>query len=232
MRFVDKLTFLNQYRKNVKLIPQEELVNLEIDTIPTYWIDVLKEKDQTKKLKQVVELWKSISGDELRNTISYLSENLRDVELIIDNGNFAILYSVKVEDGIDYFEGGIPTKNINHPDLNKNWGKIPSSIRNFYENLHNGFYYFPSRAMGLVALENVTYFDNDEWGIIEDLEEPLGINLSSTFGFFNSGMGGYIAIDFNNCENDNATLWFVDDQPQYNVNFWDMVDEWTVIGFE
>ncbi|WP_026677440.1 SMI1/KNR4 family protein [Fictibacillus gelatini] len=229
---VDKLTFLNQYRKNVKLIPQEELVNLEIDTIPTYWIDVLKEKDQTKKLKQVVELWKSISGDELRNTISYLSENLRDVELIIDNGNFAILYSVKVEDGIDYFEGGIPTKNINHPDLNKNWGKIPSSIRNFYENLHNGFYYFPSRAMGLVALENVTYFDNDEWGIIEDLEEPLGINLSSTFGFFNSGMGGYIAIDFNNCENDNATLWFVDDQPQYNVNFWDMVDEWIVIGFE
>lgn len=86
--------------------------------------------------------------------------------------------------------------------------------------------------MGLVPLENVTYFDDDEWGIIEELEEPIQINLKTTFGFFKSGMGGYVAIDYNNCENDNATLWWTNKEPRYNINFWDVVDEWIVIGFE
>lgn len=29
-----------------------------------------------------------------------------------------------------------------------------------------------------------------------------------------------------------ATLWFTNEQPKYNVDFWDIVDEWLVIGFE
>lgn len=95
-----------------------------------------------------------------------------------------------------------------------------------------GFYYYASGAMGLVSLECVTYFDDDEWGIIEELEEPLQIDLKTTFGFFKSGMGGYVAIDYNNCKYDKATLWFTNNQPEYNVNFWDVVDEWIVIGFE
>lgn len=86
--------------------------------------------------------------------------------------------------------------------------------------------------MGFVQLDNVTFFDDDEWGIIDDLEQPLGINLSTTFGFFKSGMGGYLAVDIENCSNDNATLWFVNDQPDYGVKFWEVTDEWLVIGFE
>jgi len=45
-------------------------------------------------------------------------------------------------------------------------------------------------------------------------------------------MGGYVAIDLNNCIDDVATLWFTNDQPDYNVNFWDIVDEWIVIGLQ
>ncbi|YAR64077.1 hypothetical protein ACUIAK_20075 [Bacillus cytotoxicus] len=45
-------------------------------------------------------------------------------------------------------------------------------------------------------------------------------------------MGGYVAIDLNNCTDEVATLWFTNDNPEYNVNFWDVVDEWIVIGFQ
>lgn len=75
--------------------------------------------------------------------------------------------------------------------------------------------------MGLVPLEYVTFFGDDEWGIIESLNEPIQINLQTTFGFINNGMGGYVAIDYENAENDEASLWFSNDQPEYKVNFWD-----------
>ena len=35
-----------------------------------------------------------------------------------------------------------------------------------------------------------------------------------------------------NCDINSATLWFSDDQPEYNLNFWDVVDEWTKIGLQ
>ena len=45
-------------------------------------------------------------------------------------------------------------------------------------------------------------------------------------------MGSYIAIDYENCKNNNATFWSAKSQPKYNVHFWNFVDEWIVIGFE
>nr|WP_252250059.1 hypothetical protein [Clostridium sp. ZBS13] len=87
--------------------------------------------------------------------------------------------------------------------------------------------------MGLSSLENVVYLDDYEWGIIDDIEsQNLKIDLGSSYGFFSNGMGTYVVIDYNNCDNDNATLWSSKEEPEYNLKFWDTVDEWTVIGFE
>ena len=45
-------------------------------------------------------------------------------------------------------------------------------------------------------------------------------------------MGGYVAIDLDNCNNNKGVLWFSDSKPRYDIDFWSVVDEWTVIGFE
>ncbi|MBO1580456.1 hypothetical protein [Bacillus sp. XF8] len=58
------------------------------------------------------------------------------------------------------------------------------------------------------------------------------MDVNSTFGFFSNGMGAYVAIDGENCINENSTLWFKNKSPKYNLNFWDVVDEWKVIGFQ
>ncbi|MBC1891427.1 SMI1/KNR4 family protein [Listeria booriae] len=225
----DKIKFLSKYRKNISLVDAK---TLQENDIPVEWLEILN-KDESERREKTVEYWRSISSNELRNTISYLSDNLLDVELVSYNDVYSVLYTVKVGEGeVDYFEGRIPTQNILNKELQKFWSEIPQSIKDFYEKLHNGFYYFPSRAMGLVPLENVTFFGDDEWGIIEDLEAPLGIELDSTFGFFSTGMGGYVALDYSNDDKEKATIWFTDDQPKYNMNFWDVVDEWIVMGFE
>lgn len=194
------------------------------------WIEIFKETDKTRKKNKLIALWNSVCEKELSNTISYLKENLLEFELIVDNGQYAVLYSVKSEnDEILYYEGGIPT---NISEVQQVWSNVPESIKEFYDKLHNGFYYLPSRAMGLVPLERITHFEDHEWGILEELDEPLGINMSTTYSFFENGIGGYVAIDLDNCAGDEATLWFTDDKPEYNVNFWDVVDEWIVIGLQ
>ncbi|AXI29699.1 SMI1/KNR4 family protein [Priestia sp. YIM B13446] len=230
---MNKLSFLQQYRKSIEFVSNEDLLSIEKEKIPEEWMEVFIETDKTERKDKIIALWNRVCEKELSHTISYLKENLIDVELIIDNGQYAILYSVKSEnDEILYYEGGIPNKSIYDLDMQQAWSSVPQSIVKFYGKLHNGFYYMPSRAMGLVPLERVTYFKEDEWGILDDLEHPLEINLDTTYGFFENGMGGYVAVDLNNCTDNRATLWFTNDQPEYIVDFWDIVDEWILIGLQ
>ena len=230
---MEKLSFIKQYRKSIEFVSNEDLLSIEKENIPEEWMEVFIETDKTERKDKLIALWNRVCEKELSHTISYLKENLVDVELIIDNGQYAILYSVKSEnDEILYYEGGIPNKSIYDLEMQQAWSSVPQSIVKFYGKLHNGFYYMPSRAMGLVPLERVTYFKEDEWGILDDLEHPLEINLDTTYGFFENGMGGYVAVDLNNCTDNRATLWFTNDQPEYNVDFWDIVDEWILIGLQ
>jgi hypothetical protein len=226
----NKLEFLRKYHRNIRLINIKE-INSKL--IPSEWHMAFMEKDIKCRIKKILSIWEKYSGIELRNTISYLYENIVEIDLIEYDGKYSILYSIKTSDGeIEYYEGGNPEDKFNNPELEMSWSKIPDSIRRFYENVHDGFYFYASQSMGLVTRQSVTYFNDDEWGIIEDLEESIKIDLRTTFGFFKSGMGGYVAIDYTNCDNNNATLWFSNNQPRYNINFWDVVDEWIVIGFE
>lgn len=232
----NKLDFLKEYDENVEIIPFSDIDKIDSRSIPNAWCEVFREQEARKRIEIILDIWKKHLGNELRNTISYLAEHLTNVELIKKNDKYSILYTIipssKEPDEEEYYEGGNPLDINNNKALAEAWDKIPDSVQKFYESVHNGFVYFASQAMGLVPLNLVTYFDDDEWEIIGELKEPIQIDLKTTFGFFKSGMGGYVAIDYNNCQNDNATLWWANKQPKYNVNFWDVVDEWIVIGFQ
>lgn len=232
-----KLEYLKKYilKKDgyVRLIPNDEVD--EIEGLPHAWYEVFSYKDINMRIKSLLELWNINLSTELRNTISYLNDYLVNIELMDINQRYSILYTIKNRQGkVLYYEGRNPLEEIDSDPLKELWSQIPSTIRAFYEKVHNGFYYYASGSMGLVALEDVIHLGDDEfdWGIIDDIEEPLQISLESSFGFFSNGMGTYIVIDVKNCEDDNATLWSAKDQPDYHIHFWDHVDEWITIGFE
>lgn len=232
----EKLKYLNKYtlekNSNVRLILPEDIKYIDTKGLPNEWRELFQEKDTKNRIKLLLEIWKHYLHKELSGTISYLNENLENIELMFVNGRYSILYSIRNSKGtLRFYEGLSPSDKIDNPKLAGVWKEFPLSIRNFYEYVHNGFYDYAFKAMGLVPLNFVTYLNDYEWSIIEDLSEPLKIDIKTSFGFFSNGMGGYVVYDYKDCNNYKATLWWKDDQPDYDIKFWDVVDEWNVIGF-
>lgn len=232
-----KLEELKVYNESIRFIKKDE--NLT-DKIPIVWKKLLEEDNPNIRVKIILEFWKEKIYPELSNTIEYLEKNLKDVEVtahlnlgINRKEKYYLLYTIENKEGETcYYEGGNVFQLEIEENLKKRWEDIPVKIRKFYEEVHNGFYEYYSGSMGLEEADHITYFEYYDWGIIDDLEEKLQISLRDTFGFFKSGAGGYVAVDLANCNEGIGTVWFSASQPEYNIKFWDVVDEWIVIGFD
>lgn len=225
------LEFLQIYHKNVKIIEKDELRNY-LPYISENWFPIFKENDRKKRIEKTLNIWKMFVSKELTKTIHYMEENLMKVELITYDKKAAVLYVINHEKDTLYYEGILNIDFSKNMILKQVWNKMPKSLINFYTNVHNGFYYYPSHSLGLVELNEVMYFNDYEWGIVEELESPIKINFETTFGFFCSGGGGYAAIDISQQEEEIAVIWYDDCEPDYSINFWDVVDEWIIIGFQ
>ncbi|MGO4531470.1 SMI1/KNR4 family protein [Paenibacillus sp. 2TAF8] len=231
----EKLTYLRKYNKNIRILKIDEISKIDDKVIPIEWRNLFYNDDIKVRIDLLLNLWEKNVGRELRNTISYLKEHLINIEIMEVESVYSVLYTIQNSKGhILYYEGRNPQGGHKNLELEESWGEIPATIQIFYENVHDGFYYYASESMGLVPLESVTYLGDEdlEWNIVDELEEPIKINLDSSFGFFTNGMGSYVAIDCTNCTEDNATFWSAKIKPKYNINFWSYVDEWIVIGFE
>ncbi|WP_291584041.1 SMI1/KNR4 family protein [Clostridium sp. UBA6640] len=236
MENTNKLDFLNRYTLNKEI--KVELVGIkDIDKniIPNIWVEIFEQKDVEHRVICLIQYWESILSYEMRNTISYFKEHLQNVELMRLGSKHYILYSIRslTTEKVLFYCGGNPLEKSfdEQKELKKDWGKVPEKVKQFYEEIHDGFYYFPSRSMGLDAIENITYLDEYEWSIVDELEEPIKIDIKSSYGFFSNGVGKYVVIDINNFTENGATLWSSKSLPKYNLDFWDIVDEWMVIGF-
>ena len=197
MEINNKLEFLNKYTlsKNLKveLLRNDDLDNLNI---PQIWKEIFSEENGAKRKEKLLEQWSKYLEKELSNTITYLSKFLEDVELMKIGDTISVLYSIKSNKTgrILYYEGGNPLDSPRQQfdQLKKDWNTLPKEIRNFYTYLHNGFYYYPNKSMGLDAVENITYLDDYEWEVIEEIgSENIGINVKTSYGLFSNGMGSY-----------------------------------------
>lgn len=232
----EKIEFLNKYTLNedkVELLDINEVKEIPDNIIPREWKNIFNEVDMRKRINQILYIWKLNVGEEMSNTISFLEEFLKEIDLMKIGEKYSVLYTIVNEDNeIEYYQGNNPYEKRNNKSLDEFFESLPKSLQDFYNKLHNGFYYYPSKGMGLSAYNDILHLSDEEWGIIEDIgEENLQLNLETSFGFFSNSMGTYVAIDFEK-DIDRSILWSAKDEPEYDLNFWDVVDEWTVIGFQ
>lgn len=176
---------LSEYTLNNNKV---EFINVDNQmNIPEYWKEIFGNDSFIDRKRILLSKWKKYVGEELSNTINYLNDYLVNIDLIKVGKEISILYTIKSYQTGDYlyYEGKNPMdtlKNMKEP-IKKNWEQFPSSFKNFYENLHNGFCMFSSKSLGLEYSENINCMSEF------DCDNEIPYNFDNLFNFFSNGMG-------------------------------------------
>jgi len=229
----EKIAFLNKYtlssEKKVEFVTDES--NILNAPIPEYWKVAFLTDNLEDRKSAILGEWRKYLARELSNTILYLKTYLTNIELMKIGDEYSILYTIlsyKTQK-IAFYEG-------KNPLSESNFGKkfdctvenIDKTIVDFYTKVHNGFYYYPSKTMGLDSAENIDSMADFEW----EYEDQLEMDLTSCYNFFSNGMGTYIVLDLTQNIETGAYLWSSREVPKSCLNFWDFIDEWIIIGLD
>lgn len=211
-------------------LDMEKLHNI----IPDTWIQILSLENAESRCKAVIELWKKYLEDKLPSVIARFDEGLENIELLerLKKGEkkYSLLYSIIDEEGkCIYYEGRNPLDNIPHRAELSFWDNMPLRIRNFYEKIHDGFYHYMNRGMGLQPIE-FTHFkelepDELEWNLNYDGNESVLDEASHTMAFFWNSLGIAVSVDDSDGSEDNAVIWRSNAPCEFHANFWSVVDQ-------
>lgn len=229
----EKIAFLNRYtlssEKKVEFITDKStILNAPI---PEYWKAAFLADTLEERKSLILGEWQKYLARELSNTILYLQTYLTNIELMKIGDEYSILYTIlgfktKME---FFYEGKNPVTEQEFKEKIKcPIEKIDNSIFDFYTKIHNGFYDFTSKSMGLDALKVINPVSDFEW----EYEDQLDMDLTSCYNFFSNGMGDYVVLDLNQNLETGAYLWSTKELPEGNLNFWDIIDEWIIIGLD
>lgn len=230
---MNKYKLLSQYTlSDSKVVPVKREKKLDGILIPQYWSELLNEPNMTQKKQIVFNEWKKYVAEELRTTIQYLESFLEEIEVIRVENDVYLLYTItsyQTEQKL-YYVGGNPLNS--HKSITKGlvdkWMRLPVGLRDFYDNLHDGFYAFAGQAMGLDKTFNIMNFDNFEMpGELEGI-----INFENTYNFFSTGEGSYVALDLSNEGQAKTMIWLNGEEPILHLKFWDAVNEYYYISFD
>lgn len=228
----DKEQFLTLEDSTVNVLNGLDMEKLH-NIIPDTWIQILSLENAESRCKAVIELWKKYLEDKLPNVIARFDEGLENIELLerLKEGEkkYSLLYSIIDEEGkCIYYEGRNPLDNIPHRAELSFWDNMPLRIRNFYEKIHDGFYHYMNRGMGLQPIQ-FTHFtelepDELEWNLNYDGNESVLDEASHTMAFFWNSLGIAVSVDDSDGSEDNAVIWRSNAPCEFHANFWNIVD--------
>lgn len=222
--FEDDMSYLRRFDPNIALISPGQAGT----EIPESWQQIFTLPNDADQISSALSLWPQVAEQYLPETYNFLKENTKAIRLANFGGRVAILYGMQTGAGRNtYYAGGNPLDVRWFPSLAPLWNRLPQGVYDFYARLHSGFYYYPSEDGGPSPLNQIFVLGENDWGILDDLEEPLRINLDTTVALFANGGGSYVAYDY---ENQQTVVWSSSEPPYYHDSFWGVVDAWTTIS--
>jgi len=224
------LEYLNDYVNDPKIVALADVSAADRALLPQSWQHILS-VEGPERLQRTIAAWGDFQA-EFAQTIEFLKAYLAGVELIHHDGAYSLLYGLpKPSSGkMRYYEARNPKLKKLKPEVEAAWPKFPEGLRRFYEQFHNGWYHLSSEAMGPLPAERIFPLSSMSWGILETIG-PQPIDLKSTYAIFFNGSDTYLSIELK-ADNVHTLLWSTQEAPTYNLDFWPVLDSWTLIGLD
>ena len=188
--------------------------------IPETWSFLLTEENKDKKKILVIERWSYFSSL-LPKTLHLLEELLEDVFLVVHQQQIKMVYLLLVDEEYVLYVGNMPTTD-SHIAI------LPDKLQHFYKHLHNGWFENISGGLGLLPIEKVRFLSQSEWGLPQEILQSTDLN--KTYYVLHNGGNGYLCINIENKENPKALIWWSNDAPKIDIDFWSYLDSWIEIG--
>ena len=188
--------------------------------IPETWSFLLTEENKDKKKSLVIERWSYFSSL-LPKTLHLLEELLEDVFLMFHQQQIKMVYLLLVDEEYVLYVGNMPTTD-SHIAI------LPDKLQHFYKHLHNGWFENISGGLGLLPIEKVRFLSQSEWGLPQEILQSTDLN--QTYYVLHNGGNGYLCINIEDKENPKALIWWTNDAPKMDIDFWSYLDSWIEIG--
>lgn len=188
--------------------------------IPETWSFLLTEENKDKKKSLVIERWSDFSTL-LPKTLHLLEELLEDVFLVDHQQQIKMVYLLLVDEEYVLYVGNMPTTD-SHIAI------LPDKLQHFYKHLHNGWFENISGGLGLLPIEKVRFLSQSEWGLPQEILQSTDLN--QTYYVLHNGGNGYLCINIEDKENPKALIWWTNDAPKMDIDFWSYLDSWIEIG--
>lgn len=188
--------------------------------IPETWSFLLTEENKDKKKALVIERWSDFSSL-LPKTLHLLEELLEDVFLVVHQQQIKMVYLLLIDEEYVLYVGNMPT-------TDSQLAILPDKLQHFYKHLHNGWFENISGGLGLLPIEKVRFLSQSEWGLPQEILQSTDLN--QTYYVLHNGGNGYLCINIEDKENPKALIWWTNDAPKMNIDFWSYLDSWIEIG--
>lgn len=188
--------------------------------IPETWSFLLTEENKDKKKSFVIECWSDFSTL-LPKTLNILEELLEDVFLVVHQQQIKMVYLLLVDEEYVLYVGNMPT-------TDSQLAILPDKLQHFYKHLHNGWFENISGGLGLLPIEKVRFLSQSEWGLPQEILQST--NLNQTYYVLHNGGNGFLCINIEDKENPKALIWWTNDAPKMDIDFWSYLDSWIEIG--
>ena len=188
--------------------------------IPKTWSFLLTEENKDKKKSLVIERWSDFSSL-LPKTLHLLDELLEDVFLVVHQQQIKMVYLLLVDEEYVLYVGNMPT-------TDRQLALFPNKLQHFYKHLHNGWFENISGGLGLLPIEKVRFLSESEWGLPEEILQSTDLNQTNYV--LQKGGNGFLCINIKDKEKPKALIWWTNDTPKMDIDFWNYLDSWIEIG--
>lgn len=188
--------------------------------IPETWSFLLTEENKDKKKSLVIERWSDFSTL-LPKTLHLLEELLEDVFLVVHQQQIKMVYLLLVDEEYVLYVGNMPT-------TDSQLAILPDKLQHFYKHLHNGWFENISGGLGLLPIEKIRFLSQSEWGLPQEILQSTDLN--QTYYVLHNGGNGFLCINIEDKENPKALIWWTNDVPKMDIDFWNYLDSWIEIG--